>query len=101
MGYYYTDDELPGCAFRYSYYPYYDASGAATAARMDIARVERVAIPHLVERGDWASADRTQPDRGWGNSAESAVGVVSERETVMPPAPAAAPPAPRVVAPRN
>jgi len=101
MGYYYTDDGLPGCAFRYGYYPYYDASGPAAVARMDIARVERIAIPRRIDRGGWTSADRPSVARsgGWGPTADSgSAGVVSERSTVMPAAP---PPAPRVVAPRS
>ncbi|HEY7111521.1 MAG TPA: hypothetical protein VIA45_01195 [Thermoanaerobaculia bacterium] len=100
MGYYYTDDGLPGCAFRYGYYPSYDAGGPSKAARLDIARVERVEIPRVIGR-DWASADRTYSSSGgWGNPADAtAAGTVSSDRSVI--APAAPPPAPRIVAPRT
>ena len=102
MGYYYTDDGLPGCAFRYDYYPYYDASGPARAARLDIERVERVTVPRPVVRDDWLSADRTHPSSGGsGNPTESTAivgSVSSDRSVMMPSAP---PAAPRVVQPRS
>ena len=100
MGYYYTDDGLPGCAFRYDYYPYYDSSGPAPTARMDIARVERVAIPRSIDRSDIWNGDGMMGPSGGGNTAgEQPAAAMSDRSAVMPPAPG--PPAPRVVGPRS
>lgn len=100
MGYYYVDDGLPGCAFRYGYYPYYDASGPINTARMDIDRVERIPIPRLIDRGGsgvfFDGAPR--PSGGDASGASPAPVVVVDRFAVMPPAP---PPAPRVVEPRS
>jgi len=101
MGYYYTDDGLPGCAFRYGYHPYYDSSGPAPNARMDIARVERIALPRLIDRGGSGVFVDGAPRLSLGGDANGASpgSVVVDRSAVMPPAPA--PPAPRVVGPRS
>ena len=100
MGYYYVDDGLPGCAFRYDYYPYYDASGPVRTARMDIDRAERIAIPHLIDRGGNGVFVDGAPRMSGGDANGASPGsVVVDRSVVMPPA--APPPAPRVVEPRN
>jgi hypothetical protein len=98
MGYYYTDDGLPGCAFRYGYYPYYDSSGPAPTARMDIARVERVAIPRMIDRnGPGGFSGWTSPPPA--GSGELSAAAIADRSAILPPAPA--PAAPRVVGPRS
>jgi len=103
MGYYYTDDGLPGCAFRYGYYTSYDASGPAMAARMDIGRVERIAVPRLIDRGPGLFlVGASRPPSGGDSSAGASPGsvvVVDNRPPISPPA--APSPAPRVVAPRS
>lgn len=100
-GYYVTDDGLPGCAFRYGYYPCYDASGASRSARMEIDRVERRRLPRRIDRTDYCLADRlnggAQASVSPGDPAGSG-SIVADRAPIAPPAP---PPPPRVVAPRS
>jgi hypothetical protein len=99
MGYMVTDDGYEGCAFRYGYYPYYDASGTATAARMEIVRVERLRLPRPIERTDdyaWASRPPSSGQTSGGTADQSSVMV--DRSPISAPAP---PPAPRVVGPRS
>ena len=98
MGYLVTDDGLPGCAFRYGYYPYYDATGAERIARMDVLRVERLRLPRTINRDDDSLADRLSASAaGYPPEAGGASSLVADRAPIAPPAP---PPPPRVVAPR-
>ena len=99
MGYLVTDDGLPGCAFRYGYYPYYDASGGGKIARMDILRAERLRVPRTVNRDDGLAdrLDARSSAAGDAPEAGAASSLVADRAPIAPPAP---PPPPRVVAPR-
>jgi hypothetical protein len=100
MGYLVTDDGLPGCAFRYGYYPYYDASGAGKIARMDVLRVERLRFPRIVNRDNDSLADRLNAGSSNPGASPEVGGKSSPVVDRAPILPAAPPPPPRVVAPR-
>jgi hypothetical protein len=93
-GYFVTNDGYDGCAFRYGYYPYYDAyaSGPLNAARMEIVRIDRPRVPHLIDRGGpW-------PNTASGDGTYSTAYQQSDRSTVTTAPP---PPPTRVVEPRS
>jgi hypothetical protein len=102
MGYYSTDDGLDGCAFRYSYYPYYDA-GAGSAARMNVDRLTRIAVPRTIDdRGPgllFHGSLQPPPGADSAGASPGAVTVVDNRSAILPASPA--PAAPRVVGPRS